>query len=233
MMRVQPGLAQKYGFTLLEVVVAITIFGLCISLVYVLYNSVSSVVAAVEHQAERDSAAKTVLDRLSEDLAAVYVGKGGYVFGEQPAGFSTEDAVLDITTTAHLRLDPEAPPVDVTLVRYYLREQGDTGTFSLLRSDTPVMADIENSAVPEGQKHVLADEVLELEIVFIGQDGEEYTEWDSVADFDAEQETNERFPQAYKILLRLGTDGEDTAGYSSYLASVRAPASLIEFEGEE
>ena len=99
--------------------------------------------------------------------------------------------------------------------------------------DTPVMADIENGVLPEQQKHVLADDVLKLEIVFIGQDGEEYTEWDSVADFDAEQERNERFPQAYKILLSLGTDGEDSAAYTSYRASVRAPASLVEFEGEQ
>jgi prepilin-type N-terminal cleavage/methylation domain-containing protein len=224
---------KKYGFTLLEVVVAITIFGLCISLVYVLYNSVTSIVTSVERQAERDSTAKTVLDRLSEDLAAVYVGKQGYVFAEQPGGFSTEDPVLDITTTAHLRLDPEAPPVDVALVRYYLREQPDADTFSLLRSDTPVMADIENSGLPEQQKHLMSDEVLKLEIVYIGQDGEEYSEWDSVADFDAEQENDERFPQAYNILLSLGTDGEDKAAFSSYQASVRAPRSLIEFEGDQ
>ena len=226
-------LGKKYGFTLLEVVVAITIFGLCISLVYVLYNSVTSIVTSVERQAERDSAAKVVLDRLSEDLAAVYVGKQGYVFAEQPGGFSTEDAVLDITTTAHLRLDPEAPQVDVALVRYYLSEQRDADTFSLLRSDTPVMADIGKNGLPEQQKHLLSDEVLKLEIIYIGQDGEEYTEWDSVADFDAEQDNNERFPQAYRILLSLGTDEEDKAAFSSYQASVRAPTSLIEFEGDQ
>lgn len=224
---------ENDGFTLLEVVVAITIFGLCISLVYVLYNSVTSIVTSVEQQAARDNSAKIVLDRFSEDLAAVYIGKQGYVVGEQPGDFSTEDPVLAITTTAHLRLNPEAPPVDVAMVRYYLREQNDADTFSLLRSDTPVLSAIEKAALPEQQNHLLSDQVVKLEIVYIGQDGEEYTEWDSVSDFDAEQESNERFPQAYKILLSLGTGGDNQTAFTTYQASVRVSRNLIEFEGDQ
>ncbi len=233
MMHAQPALEKKSGFTLLELVVAITIFGLCISLVYVLYNSVTSIVSAVELEANRDNVARIILDRFSDDLGSVYTGKQGYVFGQQAGGFGSEDPVLTITSTAHLRLRPDAPPVDVAMIRYYLREQPDTKRYSLLRSDTPVMADVEKSVLPEQQKHLLSDEVLKLEILYIGQDGEEYTEWDSVGDFDAELEDSERFPQAYRIVLHLGTGDEDSDDFSIYQSSVTVANNLIEFEGDQ
>ncbi len=221
------------GFTLLEVVVAITIFGLVISLVYVLYGSVTSIVAAVEQQASRDVSAKIILDRLSEDLSGVYMGEQGYVAGGEASSFSREDPVLAVTTTAHLRLNPKAPPVDVTLVRYYLRELPDSETFRLLRSDSPVVNDLERSFSEEQQQHLLSDRVVELKILYIGQDGEEYKEWNSVDDFDAEQDVHERYPKAYKILLRLGSGGDDQQASTRYRTSVSIAADLVEFEGDQ
>lgn len=223
---------NKSGFTLLEVVVAITIFGLVISLVYVLYGSVTSIVTAVERQASRDVSAKIILDRLSEDLSGVHMGEQGYVAGGEAGNFDGEEPLLTVTSTAHLRLNPNAPPVDVTLVRYYLREQGDAEIFSLLRSDTPMVTDFESSFSAEQQQHLLSAEVVELEILYIGHDGEEYKEWNSVDDFDAEQDVDERYPKGYKILLRLGTAGNDPAASTRYRTSVSIAAELLEFEGD-
>ncbi len=227
----QPAPETKGGFTLLEVVVAITIFGLAVSLVYVLYGSVTSIVAAVEQQASRDVSAKIILDRLSEDLTGVYMGEQGYVAGGEMGSFSGEEPVLTVTSTAHLRLNPKALPVDVTLVRYYLREQRDSETFSLLRSDTPVVSDLERSFSGEQQQHLLSAEVVELKISYIGHDGEEYEAWNSVDDFDAEQDVHERYPKGYTILLRLGTDGDEQQASTRYRTSVSIAADLIEFEG--
>jgi len=223
---------RKSGFTLLEVVVAITIFGLCISLVYLLYNSVTSVAASVEHQAGRDRTAKIIIDRLSGDLAAVYTGKEGDVIGQEPAGFATEDPLLTITPTAHLQLDPKSAPVDVTVVRYYLSEQSESETFSLLRSDTPLIAGIEFSGAAEQTRHLMSDDVVKLEIIYIGQDGEEYSEWNSREDFDEDQEDAERFPQAFTIRLSLGESGDDESASSRYQVRVALPRNLIEFEEE-
>ncbi len=221
------------GFTLLEVVVAITIFGLVISLVYVLYGSVTSIVTAVEEQASRDVSAKIILDRLFDDLSGAYMGEQGYVAGGEANSFSREEPILAATTTAHLRLNPDAPPVDVTLVRYYLREQRDSETFSLLRSDTPMVSDLESSLSQEQQQHLLSDEVVELIILYIGHDGEEYKEWNSVDDFDAEQDVHERYPRAYKISLTLGTGGDDQEASARYRTSVSISADLVEFEGDQ
>jgi len=224
---------KKSGFTLLEVVVAITIFGLCISLVYVLYNSVTSIVSAVELEARRDNVARIILDRVSADLGGLYLGKQGYLVGGQPDGFDSDDPFLTIATTAHLQLEPGAPPVDIALVRYYLRQRPDTDTAHLLRSDTPVIVEVEASELPEGQRQLLSGEILELEILYIGQDGEEYTQWDSTGDFDPELEASERFPQAYKIELHLGSDQENTERFTIYRSSVTVAKNLIEFEGDQ
>ncbi|MEE4166332.1 MAG: hypothetical protein V2I35_10050, partial [Desulfocapsaceae bacterium] len=112
------------------------------------------------------------------------------------------------------------------------REQQDLQTFSLLRSDTPVVTDFESSILQEQQSHLLSDEVVELDITYIGHDGEEYKEWNSVSDFDEEQDVHKRYPHAYKIVLRLGTGENDDASVR-YQTSVPVFAALYEFAGDQ
>ena len=75
------------GFTLLEVMIATAIFVVSISIVYTLYSSVTGVVASVEAKSGRDLAAKTMIDRVSEDLSSVYVSDEGYLVIQSPTGF--------------------------------------------------------------------------------------------------------------------------------------------------
>ena len=69
------------GFTLLEVVIAITIFALCITVVYSLYGSVVTVVNNVEKRVETDQGGRIVLERISDDLRGMYMGRQGILFG--------------------------------------------------------------------------------------------------------------------------------------------------------
>ena len=220
------------GFTLLEVIIAITIFGICITLVYTLYSSVTSVVSSVEKQSARDLSAKIILDRVAADLSSVHVAEDGYVTVKESGGFLEEDPIVDIVTTAHLQLDPNARPVDISRVRYYLRQNDDSETYTLLRSDSPVMVSGQISELPEKSKHRLSAEVVNFQITCIGQDGEEYEEWDSFEDFDADQEVYDRFPRSYKILLDLGEAEGGESGVSTYRTWVTGAKALFEFAGE-
>ena len=56
-------------------------------------------------------------------------------------------------------------------------------------------------------------------------------QFDSVADFDAEQDVHLRYPQAYKITLSLGPGGDDQEASTSYQTTASVPADLLEFEG--
>ena len=218
------------GFTLLEVMIATAIFVISISIVYTLYSSVTGVVASVEAKSGRDLAAKTMIDRLSEDLSSVYVSEEGYLVIQSATGFDEDEPFLEIITTAYLQLDPDEPPVDISLVRYYLKTNEGSETFSLLRSDTPVVGDPAINVFPEKQKHLLSAEIADLQILSIGQDGEEYEEWDSVENFEDDQDVMVRFPKSFNITLRLGSDDENDAGSESFRKRVTPPQILIEFD---
>lgn len=225
-------LRTKSGFTLLEVVIAITIFGICISLVYTLYNSVTSIVSSVEFEAKRATAVEITFNRISDDLKSLYIGQQGFLIGQQPGGFNGDDPFLSFTSTAHLRLEQKTPPVDVSLIRYYLKEHENKNTYRLLRSDTPIWGNIDNNSFPEQQKHLLSESLVKLEIVFVDVDGEEYSEWHSVEEFEQEDEASVRFPLGFKMIMALGDDRDDEDNATHYQMSISISKNLIEFEEE-
>ena len=63
----------QYGFTLLEIVVAIAIFAVIVSLIYPAYTGTYRNIEIAETQAEIYAMARTAMIRIVEDLESTYI----------------------------------------------------------------------------------------------------------------------------------------------------------------
>jgi len=216
----------------MEVVIAITIFAICISLVYGLYSSITSVVERVEEQTARDESAKTILDRLTMDLKGMYTGRQGLFVGLESGGIQGEDPLLTLVSTAHLSLKNDEIPIDVALIRYYLvEEDGDIST--LLRSDTPIKGDRDGGTTEDGPKHRLGRNLSVFELTYLGAEGIESETWDSRLVEDDGNNDEERFPTAVHVKIAFAENDNTQESRAVYELSVSFPPDVLEFEGEQ
>ncbi len=167
------------GFTLLEVLLAIAIFAIVISMVYEAYRSTFFNINGAQQQLSATDGARVVMERLSGDLESLYVRQGGTLKGERgDIGGQRADS-LSFTSTSHLVFNPDDPRAGLTVIRYHVEEDQDTGLMRLYRSDTPeVPGETASQGEDEGGE-VLAEGLKEFRLTYVGADGSEQDAWDS------------------------------------------------------
>lgn len=180
------------GFTLLEILVAISLAAVVFTLLFGSFNLLISNVGAVKEGISVYQAARVCLDRITEDLQSIYVAlPPAYEkpdFNDEPDPYRiTADASygdgadLSFVAFSHLSLGGGIP-VSAGRIRYYLH-QTDTGDQVLMRRDTATQ--VESSAPEEGNDPVLCEHVQTLRFTFYDANGREYDAWDSNArDYD-------------------------------------------------
>lgn len=215
------------GFTLLEVVVAITIFAVCVSIIYLLYFSVLHVIANVEERTDGNRDARIVISRMVKDLQGLYMGNQGFVSARESAGYQGDEPVLSFLSTSHMVLRREEPPVDFSIIRYYLKESDDQGYYEILRTDSPIHGSVVDGFL-EGPPHVLAASVQELRITYIDDEGEESETWESAAEEEGEEAS--RFPQAFEISVQFDSGQVTEASTEDYSTTVTVSPYLLGFE---
>lgn len=219
----RPPSTQSRGFTLLEVVIAIAIFAICISTVYGLYGSVLSVIQATEDKTSRNDQVRITFDRIAADLSGVHQSDQG-VFKAVEAASAFDEPILEFTSTSHLSFDPTATPVPLAVIRYSLQPDDNNESYTLTRSDTPGLSG--NALFGKGTNLRLVEGLQEIELAYFASDGRESSEWDSA---DRDDEDEPRFPARVAIELVFGTE-DDTQ--ERYMTSVLLPPTRIQF-GED
>jgi general secretion pathway protein J len=217
------------GFTLIEILIAITIFAISVSIVYSLYGAVLTSVNRAEARISQNSRLQITLERFSDDLGGLYQGQNGFLVGKE-SGSVDEEPIIAYVSTSHLSFDPEAPPVPLAIIRYYLAQSDDDETLSLLRSDSPVMVGAEDEALEEKEKLVVCEGISEITINYVDRDGQEFSEWETVSGSREELEEQEelnRFPVLVTLELVFGKD-ENSSG-SSYSTAVLVRPSLLDY----
>lgn len=169
----------KNGFTLIEMMVAILIFGIFISAIYGVYHVAHAALARAEEEEELYQTGRALLAQLSSELASAYpTPKGttsGFI-GEDTAETITErqEDKLTFLTTAHA-LSDDAPAGDLCQVRYRMDDpdQNETPGLYLEVNRTPglEMAD----TTPEPQ--MLSPLVKSFNVLYLPADGDWEAEW--------------------------------------------------------
>lgn len=189
---------DRYGFTLLELVLAIFIFGIVVSAVYGGYNLTFSTIENSEKELELASRARVILERMSSDLRSVYPGAGGYLQSSSDGQFDGD--TFSCISTAHLLFDPTGFQAGLTTLSYSVKEDEEGGQLELYRSDIPILPGVSSSADDE----VLLGYGLEsIELKYVDGDGTEHDQWPPGGGFD------DLLPVMVRIILQFEGSEED------------------------
>lgn len=208
--RVSSVKCQNRGFTLLEILIALFIFGVVVTTIFGSFKFVFGSVDAIEKGMTDYDMAKDCFNRMISDLQALHVtqtpayrppenadGQDPYrIVGD--ATFSGESGFgrLRFTSLAHVPLGKDKR-MAIAEITYYAVNQSD-GSHVIKRSDR---LDFTQPNEENRNDPILSENVKSLEFTFINSEGEEGGIWDSDSvDFDYAT------PRAIRIKLTLGTD---------------------------
>ncbi len=208
----QPALGDRQpagGFTLLEILIAISIFAVVVTTIFGSFNFVFGNVEAVESAMTDYEMASGAINRMIEDLQTLHVSlppvyaipenteqQDPYrIVGEVVAAGNAEFSQLRFTSVSHLPLGKEWRQ-GIAEITYYLEEQPDA-SLTLKRSDR---IDFSEPAPERRNDPILCENVRALKFTYLDTEGDERERWDSES-----EEYEYATPRAVRILLAVGS----------------------------
>ncbi len=198
------------GFTLIEIMLAILIFGVVITTVTGSFNFVFSSIDVIDENVFAHEMAKSCMNRISADLTAIHVTPrlkyNPSEYTSDPDPYRIEGDIeetqegrfsnLRFTSHAHLPIG-NTMPGGIAEIVYYVMDDGEGHNY-LFRSDRIFFEDpLEKS----GQDPVLCEKIKSLTFTYIDQGGEEHESWNSEND-----EYDYATPKAVDIRLEIGDE---------------------------
>jgi type II secretion system protein J len=179
------GKAGVGGFTLLEVLVSMSILAVVIVAVYEAFVSNVGSVKAARQGEQVNQTARIVLEHLSQDLVSAVVTspqkpdnvKLGMVCEDKEEEGHTVDRI-DFTSFSHVNGLGNGPTTDLCEIGYSLEKDPDQKGFILYRRDA---APPDDDLLNGGRKFQLARNVEALNFRFENTEEEDMDAWDTLA----------------------------------------------------
>ena len=173
----------RRGMTLLEVMLALFVLALVVSMVSLSLSGSLNVVAATRTQGELYYRAQVALQRISEDLAsAVLVDGVEFVGGKMDQG-AGEAAGLEFSSFAHVVFDPEHDHPGMALISYALvADEENEGEFLLLRNDELLAGAVDKNRQRVKKGHLLTDRLRAVSFTYVDEEGGEQDTWSTEVD---------------------------------------------------
>ena len=199
------------GFTLLEILVAIFIFAIVISMIFGSFNMVFSSAEKLSHDADQLQMARTCLARMKIDLSDLYVAlpprykvpefddkpEPYRVVGDQTALAGGDFGRLRFASLAHVPLG-KGLAKGIAEIVYYVYAEKDQMVIKRADHLYPYPEFEENPEDP-----TLCEKVKALRFAFIDDEAESHEQWDSESD-DVDYAT----PRSIAISLTIGDENE-------------------------
>jgi len=213
--------ARRAGFTLLEVMIAIGIIGMIVSLIYGSFARTAESKELIEKGNDIYHEMRWALDKMEADLSTAYLTTGDnsytifYGVNRDSGGRPVDE--LHFTSFNHLKFNPEARESDQSEVSYFVMENPENGVLTLYRREdaTP---DEENT--DGGEFYDLAEGIILFNLRYF--DGVDWLdEWDSrdyssdeVVDTEVEQneEMVNAMPMAVEVTIIMKGPRESAPG---------------------
>ena len=203
------GRGPAAGFTLLEILIAISIFAVVVTTIFGSFHFVFGNIDAIESAMTDYEMAGDGLHRMQADLKTLYIAlPPAYTVeedAENPDPYRIEGDVVDtgagpfsrlrFTSHSHLPIGRQWRQ-GIAEIIYYVEEQTD-GSVTLKRSDR---IDFDEPAEQESNDPILCENVRALKFTYLDADGDEQDRWDSdSADYEFAT------PRAIRIQIAVGT----------------------------
>lgn len=206
---------KNSGFTLVEILVAIAIFGIVVSTLYASFHTVIASINPMNQGLDDYEMAQNAMDRIRKDLYGLYLLSDSiysppgilddddadrFRFVSQRNTFSANSySRLRFASFGHLDLNRDQN-FGIGIIQYYV-EPSENGEMLLKRSDIGLVyynEDRENDFLNDP---VLCERIKAFELEFMDTQGETHAFWDSDAsDFGF------TFPFSIHIKLVIGDD---------------------------
>ena len=206
---------QEKGFTLLEILLAVFIFGIVITTLFGSFNAIFGSAEEVDQKTAQREMVGITLDRISEDLAGLYLTHSPLytpaleeskpdpyrVWGENRNVGNTAFSVFRFTSFAHLPFENNLQK-GIAQIIYYVQSTGN-GQYVLKRADQlyPYDALEDYRFEDNATDPVLCRDVQSFAVAYIDDQGEAYESWDSEA-----EEFGFGTPRALKIKIVVGKE---------------------------
>ncbi len=190
---------NNHGFTLMEIMLAISIFAAVVSMAYGSYNASFKVIHSAESQARLYEKSRVVMGLLTNDLQLFYQGNGAIFQGAEENLNGKRADSLAFSSTSHIKFDRDDISTGYALIGYKttVSANEDEG-LSLYRYDKIFLpGDEEQDEENAGLK--VCDGIAEVRFQYFDKAGESYDEWDS----EEPEDTRNMFPAMIQITLRF------------------------------
>lgn len=214
---------NRFGFTLMEILIAMFIFAIVLSTIYTSYTGTFRIVNETEYQADIYGMARVALERMQEDLESVYIPKDAkFPESDEDSPFVGEDEEtkgrsadsLRFISRAHLVFSGQGQASGTAEIGYYVGENDETEDLVLYRTDMPAFQE----APEEGTGGlVLCDSLVSVNFTYYDDEGEEHDKWDSTSD-----EFMDKIPRMVSIMLEFKNRSDPEAPFK-FLTKVAFP----------
>jgi general secretion pathway protein J len=182
------------GFTLLEILIAIFLSAVVLTMVFMSYTGSFRVLDETESQAEIYRMAGIAMERMLEDLESIYIPKREgnpeseentpslFQFvgeGREIEGRSAD--ALRFISRAHLDPSGQEREPGAVEIRYYVKKSDEGDDLVLYRSDRPIFEGVSPSGDETGGL-ALCERLVSVNFTYYEENGEMRESWDSAAD---------------------------------------------------
>lgn len=220
------------GFTLLEIMLAMLVLGVVVSMVSL---SLSGSIRAVEATLDKGDVyyrAQVAMDRISEDLASAVLPPHVDFISD---GLNASDGgELSFASFAHIVFDPETGHPGMAVIRYsVIPDKDNSQQFFLLRSDELYLpTDEKNGSKIKNEEtgFLLSDRLRSVKFSFLDQNGDTQESWNTKVE-DGEDTGKRRLPAAVTCSLEFWINQEDDTSIV-FETTVVLPVGMIQAESE-
>ncbi|MBA7605892.1 hypothetical protein ES703_13027 [subsurface metagenome] len=188
------------GFTLVEILIAVTIVSLILTIIYGSYASSIDTMNYTRKKMDAFSMVRLTLSRMNDEITSSFFSEDS-----EDVMFAGEEGKIDFISSSHERIFKDSKEYDLVEIGYFTEpdEEGASGSESLSlwrREDgTP-----DDDVLEGGEKENLIEGLEGLEFKYY--DGEEWRdEWDS--------KEGEGLPQAVKVTLKFANKELSTIAF--------------------
>jgi general secretion pathway protein J len=184
---------QSGGFTLIEVLLAMAILAVIITVIYTSFSTAERNIKQAEESRDDTDVARTLISRLSDDIANAYVNPSMNQGMKDPATVLTifygkkeevgdgEDKVrhdgMYLTTLTNWRR-PDTQETELWEVGYYFKEKPEGQGYALYRREKRVLSK-DVPALEGGDEYEITDRVVNLRFRYTSDGKNWVDEWDS------------------------------------------------------
>lgn len=227
------GQTQNAGFTLLEIMLAMLVLGMVVSMVSLTLSGSIAAIDATREQGEIYYRAQVAIERISEDLSSALLPEDVEFIGTSGNNDSGGAEVLSFASMAHLVFDSENGHPGMGIIGYAVRpDKTDEQQLLLLRSDVLYRPSEDEAKIGDDvESFLLCDRLRSVRFSFIGIDGEEVEAWDTTID-EGEDTAERQLPTAVSCSLEFWINQDEETSIT-FETTVILPVGVIQPEGDQ